>query len=86
MYNTDIPSEKGAIPMELTVTEKVKIILGRRNMTAKELAEKLGMSRQSLANRFAHNNWTEKDIQRIADAMDCTYNAQFIMNDTGETI
>lgn len=72
--------------MLLSVSEKIKIILGRRNMTAKELADRLGTSRQNLTNKFARNNFSEKELSEIASAMDCTYEAKFTLNDTGETI
>ncbi len=72
--------------MQLSVSEKIKIILGRRNMTAKELADKLGTSRQNLANKFARNNFSEKELSEIATAMDCTYEVRFTLNDTGEAI
>ena len=72
--------------MQLSVSEKIKIILGRRNMTAKELADKLGTSRQNLTNKFSRNNFSEKELSDIANAMDCTYEAKFTLNDTGEII
>ena len=36
--------------MNLTVSEKLKILLGRKNLTIKDLADKLGTSRQNLFN------------------------------------
>lgn len=72
--------------MELSVSEKIKIILGRRNMTVKALADELGTSRQNLTNKFARNNFSEKEMQDIANVLGCTFNAQFTLTDTGETI
>lgn len=72
--------------VQLSVSEKIKVILGRRNMTVKELAEKIGTSRQNMTNKFARNNFSENEIQEIASAMDCKFEAQFTLNDTGETI
>lgn len=72
--------------MQLSVSEKIKVILGRRNMTVKELADKIGTSRQNMTNKFARNNFSEKELREIANAMDCTFEVQFTLNDTGETI
>lgn len=66
--------------------EKIKIVLKRRNMTLGELADKTGQSRQNLSNKISRDNFTEKDLQVIAMALDCTYTASFTMNDTGEVI
>ena len=72
--------------MQLSVSEKIKIILGRRNMTVSDLAKELNTSRQNLTNKFARNNFSEKELQEIAEAMDCSVNVLFKLNDTEETI
>lgn len=72
--------------MSLTMGEKIKVILKRRNMTLGDLAEKTGQSRQNLSNKLSRDNFTEKDLLEIASALDCTYHASFLMNDTGEVI
>ena len=72
--------------MPITMGEKIKIMLGRRNMTLAQLAEKTGQSRQNMSNKMSRDNFTEKELQTIAAALYCTYNAQFVTNDTHETI
>ncbi len=72
--------------MHLTTSEKIKVILGRRNMSISDLAEKLGTSRQNLTNKFSRNNFSEKELRDIATALGCSFNALFTMNDTNETI
>ena len=72
--------------MPLTMGEKIKIILNRRNMTLAQLAEKLGQSRQNMSNKMGRDNFTEKELIEIADALDCTYTAGFTMKDTGESL
>lgn len=72
--------------MPLTMGEKIKIILNRRNMTLSELAEKTGQSRQNMSNKMSRDNFTEKELYRIAEALDCTFSANFTMNDTGEEV
>jgi len=72
--------------MPLSMAEKIKVVLGRRNMTLGELADKTGQSRQNLSNKMSRDNFTEKDLRQIAEALKCTYHAGFTMNDTGEEI
>lgn len=72
--------------MPLTMGEKIKIILGRRNMTLAQLADQIGQSRQNLSNKMSRDNFSEKELYEIAKALDCSYQAQFVMNDTGEVV
>ncbi len=72
--------------MSLTMGEKIKIMLKRRNMTIAQLAEKTGQSRQNMSNKMSRDNFSEKELLTIADVLGCTYRAGFIMNDTGEEV
>lgn len=72
--------------MPLSMSEKIKVVLGRRNMTLGDLAEKTGQTRQNLSNKMSRDNFTEKELRKIADALDCAYYAGFTLNDTGEDI
>ncbi len=72
--------------MQLTTSEKIKVILGRRGMTISDLAQKLNTSRQNLTNKFTRNNLSEKELKEIASVLECDFNALFTLKDTGETI
>lgn len=72
--------------MAITMGEKIRIILGRRNMTIAQLAEKTGQTRQNMSNKMARDNFSEKDLLTIAEALNCTFDAHFIMNDTNESV
>lgn len=72
--------------MTLTAREKIKIILSRRNMTQAELADKTKQSRQNLSNKMSRDNFSEKELIAISEAIGCTVKISFIMNDTGEEI
>ena len=64
---------------DLTFGEQVKIILGRKGMTIKELAEtieaKTGkkMSRQNLTQRLGRDNFQEQDMRMIARILECPF-------------
>lgn len=70
--------------MPLTMGEKIKIILRRRNMTLAQLAEELGQSRQNFSNKMSRDNFSEKELYEIAEVLGCSFEARFIMQDTGE--
>ena len=72
--------------MPLTMGEKIKIIIKRKNITISELADSLGQSRQNLTNKFKRDNFCEKELHEIAEALNCEFIANFKMNDTGEEI
>ncbi len=72
--------------MPLSMGEKIKVVLGRRNMTLGDLAEKTGQTRQNLSNKMSRDNFTEKELRKIADALSCTYYAGFTLNDSGENV
>lgn len=72
--------------MPLTIGEKIKVILGRRNMTLAQLAEKTGQTRQNLSNKMSRDNFSEKEVEEIAVALNCSFSFEFVMNDTGEHV
>ena len=72
--------------MALTMGEKIKIMLGRRNMTLAQLAEVTRQSRQNMSNKMSRDNFSEKELLEIASALDCDYEAAFVMKDTGERV
>ena len=67
-------------------TEKIRIILIKRNMKIKELAEKLGYSGNNMSNKLKNDNFSEKELFKIAEILNCSYDSVFTFSDTGETI
>lgn len=70
----------------MTVTEKIKLLLGRRGMTITSLARELGISRQYLTIKLKNNDFSVTELQRVAVILDCTFDSVFTMNDTKEKI
>lgn len=68
------------------MTLKIKILLLERNMTVKQLSEKLGTSGGNLGNKFRRDNFSYKELQEIAAALDCDFDGVFTMHDTGKTV
>ncbi len=72
--------------MSLTMSEKIKVVLKRRGMTMGELAEKTGQTRQNLSNKMTRDNFPEKELRQIAEALDCELESYLVMKDTGERV
>ena len=72
--------------MKLSMAEKIKIIMNRRGMTISQLAERTGQSRQNISNKMNRDNFDERELEKIAAALDCTCTITFTMNDSGEKV
>ena len=65
--------------MQLTFGEQVKIILSRKGMTIKQLAEEVEkhtgkpMSRQNMTQRLGRDNFQEQDMRMIAEILGCKF-------------
>ena len=72
--------------MSLSTGEKIKIMMKRRKMTLKELAENTNQSSSNLSNKLSRDNFSENEIREIASALECEYETYFVMRDTGEKL
>jgi len=71
----------------MALSDRIRILLIKRgNISEAELARRLDISPQNLNNKMKRDNFTEKDLQAIATALDCTFSIAFKLNDTGEEI
>ena len=69
------------------MVEKVRILLVKRgNISEAELARRLEILPQNLNVKMKRDNFTEGDLRRIAEVLDCTFRAGCVLNDTGEEI
>ena len=72
--------------MGLSVSEKIKVILKRRGMTMGQLAESTGQTRQNLSNKMTRDNFPERELREIADALGCDLEINLVMRDSGEKV
>lgn len=70
--------------MEMTVAEKLRLIMSRANVTMGQLAEASGQTRQNLSNKMGRGNFTEKDITTLATALGCKVKITFVLPDGTE--
>ena len=70
--------------MDISVAEKLRLIMKRQNMTMGKLAEASGQTRQNLPNKMTRGNFTEKDIESLASALGCSAKIIFVLPDGTE--
>ena len=68
------------------MSEKIKIALIKRKTTITQLSNKIGTSSQNLSNKIRQDNFREKELKEIAEALNCDFEGVFTMKDTGEKI
>lgn len=73
--------------LDLTFGEQVKVILNRRGMTIKQLAELVEaytgkpMSRQNMTQRLGRDNFQEQDMRLIAEILGCEFRLSILESD-----
>ena len=70
----------------MSASEKIRIILIKRNIKIKELAESLGYKQSNFSNKLRNDNFSEKELLKIAEVLNCNYDSLFTLKDTGEQI
>ena len=66
------------------ISEKIKLVMVKRNLNGKDLAEALGCSSQNVYNLLKKDNWNEEQIRKIGDKLNCDVEINFILRDTQE--
>ena len=66
------------------MSEKIKMVMVKRNKTGKDLAAALGCSSQNVYALLKKDNWSEEQLRKIGDALDCDLRINFELRDTHE--
>lgn len=66
------------------MSEKIKLVLVKRNMNQSQLAEILQTSKSNMYNKMKRDNFSEKEMLQIADALGCKLEINLILNDKPE--
>ncbi len=67
--------------MNLTMGEKIRILLKRKDVTLVELSSRIGTTNQNLANKLKRDNFSMKELDDIAEALGCTFEGYFVETD-----
>lgn len=71
----------------MSMSKKIRQLLIEKDTNITKLAELLGTKPQNITNKLTRDNFTEKDLIDIAKALNCKYEAKFIIEDAkGNTI
>lgn len=73
------------IRIMMTISEQVKVLCVRQNISLAELARRLGKSPQSFNSKMKRESFTVEDLEKIAEATGSTFERNFILMD-GEKI
>ena len=66
------------------MSEKIRLVLAKRDKSKAWLAEQLNCSTSNLYNKFKRDNFSEKELIEIARVLDCTFEANFVLNESDE--
>ncbi|WP_338053604.1 helix-turn-helix transcriptional regulator [Pseudobacteroides cellulosolvens] len=65
--------------------EKIRILAKRKKVSISELATLIGTTNQNLSNKLTRDNFSEKELKQIAEALGCKFEGFFIFDD-GERV
>jgi len=71
----------------MSMVESIRIACVKRgNISEAELARRVGVTPQNFNNKMKRDNFSERDLQEIADALGLKLEISFIDTETGEKI
>jgi len=62
-----------------TISEQIKVLCIRRNISVAELARRLGKSPQSFNSKLKRESFTVKDLEEIADVTGTEFKRNYIL-------
>lgn len=71
----------------MSMSKKIRQLLIEKDTNITQLATLLETKPQNLTNKLSRDNFSEKELQKIAKVLGCQYEAKFIIKDElGNTI
>ena len=70
----------------MSAAKKIKMLLIERELTLAELSQRLNKSASTMSAKMKRDNFAEKDLQQIAEALGFDYEAVFTDTKTGKKI
>ena len=67
--------------MNMTAGEKIRIVMERKKVNMGAMAEGKGQSRQNLSNKMKRDDFSEKELRKMAEVLGCSINIQIIDSD-----
>lgn len=63
--------------MGMTAAEKIRTLMSRKNVSMGDMAEGTRQSRQNLSNKMKRDDFSEKELQKMAAVLGCTVEIVF---------
>ncbi|AHN22027.1 helix-turn-helix domain-containing protein [Lysinibacillus varians] len=60
---------------------KIKMLMAAKDLNITQLAEKMGTSQSNLSKKLKRDNFSEKELQEIADILGIKFEAHFVLED-----
>ena len=69
----------------MKVSEQIKVLCVRSNISVAELARRIGTSPQNLNAKLRRESFTVADLEQIAEATGTSFERKFVLSD-GDTV
>lgn len=69
----------------MTITEQIKVLCVRNNISVAELARRVGKSPQNFNSKLKRESFTIKELEQIADVVEAKFERNFILTN-GEKV
>jgi transcriptional regulator with XRE-family HTH domain len=69
----------------MKISEQIKVLCVRTNVSTAELARRLGQSPQNLNAKLKRESFTIAELERIAEAVDAKFERNFVLSN-GEKV
>ena len=69
----------------MTISEQIKVVCVRSNISVSELARRMGTTPQNFNAKLKRETFTVADLEQIADVTDSSFERKFVLKN-GETI
>ena len=63
----------------MSISEQIKVLCVRSNISVAELARRIGMSPQSLSGKMKRESFTIAELNTIADAVGASFVRKFVL-------
>ena len=63
----------------MSISEQIKVLCVRANISNDELARRLGVSPQSLSAKMKRESFTVAELEKIADAVGASFVRKFVL-------
>lgn len=69
----------------MTISEQIKVLCVRSDISVAELARRIGTTPQNLGGKMKRESFTIAELESIAEAVNCSFERKFVL-ESGEKI